>query len=126
MWQVISGSYCIKLDEGIPYSIYVKKSISCVDADHDNQEDMAVGHCDVLEEIKRVHITKSNSFTFINILLHKKDLRRSLPTHPYYSEHEEGINALYNILSAYAWRNPQLGYCQGMVSFVFYFFFFAT
>jgi hypothetical protein len=41
----------------------------------------------------------------------EKDLHRSLPEYAGYQS-EEGINSLRRVLRAYAYMNPDLGYCQ--------------
>ncbi|XP_035252016.1 TBC1 domain family member 2B [Anguilla anguilla] len=43
------------------------------------------------------------------------DLLRTLPNNKHYSSPEsQGIHKLRNVLMAFSWRNPDIGYCQGL------------
>lgn len=43
------------------------------------------------------------------------DLLRTLPNNKHYaSPSAEGIQKLRNVLMAFSWRNPDIGYCQGL------------
>jgi hypothetical protein len=58
----------------------------------------------------------------------EKDINRALPSHPYFStdihglssdsntskEEPEGVKSLRRILRAFSYKNPRVGYCQGM------------
>ncbi|KAF7727879.1 hypothetical protein EC973_006878 [Apophysomyces ossiformis] len=59
----------------------------------------------ILEENKN-----KNSLSLEEI---EKDLNRSLPEYSAYQT-EQGINSLRRVLSAYSWKDPELGYCQAM------------
>lgn len=58
-------------------------------------------------------LTDNEGKTSIAIEEIEKDLNRSLPEYAAYQS-EEGINRLRNVLTAYSWKNPQVGYCQAM------------
>ncbi|GAA93939.1 uncharacterized protein L969DRAFT_42685 [Mixia osmundae IAM 14324] len=42
------------------------------------------------------------------------DCHRTLPTNVFFGGNGPGISKLRRLLVAYSWRNPEVGYCQGM------------
>ena len=98
MWQIISGSYYFRVNEPIKYHDYLKQAA----------EALLVNATAPTEQSKeQIH--------YFNEI--EKDLTRSLPEHPYYGEGDVGIASLRNVLRAFATKNSEIGYCQGMVSY---------
>lgn len=58
--------------------------------------------------LKNFQDTKNSSTEQI-----EKDLYRSFPGHPFF-ETGKGIQSLRNVLTAYSWVNPAVGYTQSM------------
>ncbi|KAL8291737.1 hypothetical protein RQP46_001995 [Phenoliferia psychrophenolica] len=42
------------------------------------------------------------------------DCHRTFPTNVFFAGNGPGVAKLRNVLIAYSWRNPKIGYCQGM------------
>ncbi|XP_025206941.1 TBC1 domain family member 9 [Melanaphis sacchari] len=90
--------------EGIPESLRSNLWLKFSGAYHD-----MVANPGLYNELVNIaSTTKSISHDEI-----ERDLHRSLPEHPAFQS-EIGINALRRVLTAYATKNPQIGYCQAM------------
>ncbi|KZP00539.1 TBC-domain-containing protein [Calocera viscosa TUFC12733] len=52
----------------------------------------------------------------INVSLEEieKDVRRTMPLNVFFGGDGVGVGKLRRVLQAYSWRNPSVGYCQGM------------
>lgn len=46
------------------------------------------------------------------------DCHRTFPTNVFFAGDGPGVGKLRNVLVAYSWRNPVIGYCQGMNNLV--------
>ncbi len=108
MWQVLGGSihsYAVHRDE-------YHKLLEL----HKEERSTAIAE---IERVRYVGIDEKRSLELTILtslpLYTSQDLHRSLPEHRYYQT-EEGRSALRNVLTAYSWRNPDLGYCQSMVN----------
>ncbi|EJU04958.1 TBC-domain-containing protein [Dacryopinax primogenitus] len=44
----------------------------------------------------------------------EKDVRRTMPLNVFFGGDGVGVGKLRRVLQAYSWRNPAVGYCQGM------------
>ncbi|KAJ9103284.1 hypothetical protein QFC21_002707 [Naganishia friedmannii] len=62
-------------------------------------------------EILAVHHADTQHPTLLEI---EKDVRRTFPTNVFFGGDGVGCDKLRRCLTAYAWRDPQIGYCQGM------------
>ncbi|KAI5476629.1 hypothetical protein MNV49_007466 [Pseudohyphozyma bogoriensis] len=64
----------------------------------------------VYQELLALHAGEANlCLTQIDM-----DCHRTFPTNVFFAGAGPGVTKLRNVLIAYSWRNPKIGYCQGM------------
>lgn len=91
--------------EGVPDKL--RQEIWLIFSGAIHEKDMHPGLYEDLVE-KAASIKQSSTHDEI-----ERDLRRSLPEHLAFQS-EDGLGALKRVLQAYALRNPQVGYTQGL------------
>lgn len=100
MWEICSGSIYLRFEN---YGVYDEILET-------HEDDISLATDDIEKDLHRYvrYSVDGRSSELINMIMY-----RSLPEYPAYQS-QEGIDRLRRVLTAYSWKNPEIGYCQAM------------
>jgi hypothetical protein len=102
MWEICSGSIYLRFaNQGVYDSIL-----------ETHKDDVSLAMDDIEKDLHRYDkvARRLNRKCVTNTYMPKY---RSLPEYAAYQS-QEGIDRLRRVLTAYSWKNPEIGYCQAM------------
>lgn len=102
IWELTCGSMFLRLQNPGVYAQILE----------DNKGRRSASTDDIEKDLHRSYVTLLSSSTPTRMQRGSlKPLFPSLPEYPAYQE-PKGIDTMRRVLTAYAWSNPALGYCQ--------------